>query len=79
MTALCDLSDLPADQCACRIHAKPEQAINPQSPMILAGYGFEARFPGVCPACDEEIEVGMDICRTTDATYVHAECVETGR
>lgn len=79
MTTRCDLSDLPADQCACRIHAKPEQAIDPDAPLIRAGYGFEARFPGRCPECEDDIDPGMDICRTTDGEYVHCECVETGR
>lgn len=79
MTDRCDLSDLPVEMCACRIHAKPEQAIDPSSPTIRAGYAFEARFPGVCPTCDDEIEPGMDICRTTRGTYVHAECVDATR
>jgi hypothetical protein len=61
------------------VHAKLEQAIDPNSPLIRAGYGFEARFPGRCPACDDDIETGMDICRTTDGEYVHAECAETDR
>lgn len=71
----CDLSDLPADQCACRIHAKPE----PVPPLIAAGYAFEAKYPGRCEACDDSIPVGADICRTTEGDYVHAECVEGDR
>jgi hypothetical protein len=55
------------------------QAVNPLSPMILAGYAFEARCAATCPACLEDIEPGMDICQTPDATYVHAECVEGDR
>ena len=74
MSARCDLSDLPVDQCACRVHAKPEQA-DPSNPLVRAGYAFEARFSGRCPACDDDIDVGADICRTAEGEYVHAECV----
>ncbi len=74
----CAVWDLPVESCACPKHrggGQPEQAIDPDAPWIQQGYGFEARFPAVCPACDEEIETGMDI-RRSQGRYIHVECVE---
>ena len=68
MSERCELSDLPVEQCACRVHGPQESA--PSVPSSA----FWARYPGVCPECDEEIEPGDMIRYGMDGRYVHAEC-----
>ena len=73
MSARCDLSDLPVEQCACRIHGPSEV------PEVVAvvGQPFEAVYPGMCVRCEGRIVEGDRIARAADASgYVH---VEAGR
>jgi hypothetical protein len=67
--ARCELSDLPPDQCACRIHAKTADDDRP-----LPGRPFTASFGGSCPACDDRIHPGDQIQRTSEGAYIHEEC-----
>ena len=69
---ICDLSDLPADQCACRIHAPKVEPST--STLTRAGSPFPARFPGQCPECEERIHGGDPIVRTIESGYVHEGC-----
>lgn len=67
MAETCQLSDLPADQCACRVHAKAEEP--EPSPAILA------KHDGFCRGCDEEIQAGIDMIRHSVLDgWVHEEC-----
>jgi len=66
----CELSDLPEDQCACRIHAKPDP---PHTFGIAAR--FAARFDSQCENCGNRIHEGDPIARTQDGDYVCSECV----
>ena len=86
----CQLSDLPVDQCACRLHPKGKaydarQAridINPGA----AGYSepVAARFPGVCPECGDPFAPGEAIRarsyggsgNTPFRRWIHAHCTE---
>ena len=70
----CELSDLPVDQCACRVH-KPGQ----EADGISRAYGPEihARFPGRCLLCGEGVRVGEPIRMTTTpmgSRAVHSDC-----
>lgn len=58
MSARCDFSDLPTDQCAhCQGHATPRRdaAAEHRSPRI------EARYRGQCAGCGEPYTVGAPI------------------
>lgn len=87
----CELSDLPADQCGCRIHrpdggqihidpaqdGRVRTAGHTYGPSVTAGY------PGRCPTCGDRYEVGEPIrperFKTIDSgtgKWVHAECAE---
>jgi len=69
VSARCDLSDLPVEQCACRIHA-------PKDEPAPSGRGFVARYDGECPECFEEITAGVDlIVHSIMSGYVHVECL----
>lgn len=71
MTARCDLSDLPVEMCACRIHGPKEPIELP--PSIHA---FMARFDGECGECHEPIDAGVDlIVHSIMSGYVHEECL----
>lgn len=63
---ICDLSDLPVEQCACRIHGPKDD--------ISGSHPFPARFPGTCLACEEDIGLGDRIVREPSGSYVHEEC-----
>ena len=65
---ICDLSDLPVEQCACRLHGPKEAPVSRTS--------FEAKFAGWCDACNERINRGDLIQLSPHAIYVHAECAE---
>lgn len=69
MSGRCELSDLPAEQCACRVHVKPELA-HPLDELTL---GFRAVYHGTCPSCEAEIDPGDLIVRHHDE-YIHVEC-----
>lgn len=40
---------------------------------------FEARYPGRCPACEEEIRVGDDLIFNDDDVTVHFGCANRPR
>ena len=66
----CELSELPVEQCACRIHG-------PREEISTAGRRtYFARFAGRCRECREEIEVGDMIAPSpmADGGFVHEEC-----
>lgn len=65
----CELSDLPVDQCACRLHAKPEPKIDY---VVMAR--FPAHFNSKCDSCGKSITEGEYIARTTDGEYVCNNC-----
>lgn len=82
----CDLSDLPVDQCGCRVH-KPGQAYDARQARIdvnpgAAGYGepFAARFHGRCQACGDGIAPGetirADLSTPGRATWIHSDCTD---
>ena len=75
MTARCDLSDLPVEMCACRIHAPAPPA---STGLDRLGLPFEAQYPGRCSDCDRGIREGDLIQRAAEdgepAGYVHEEC-----
>jgi hypothetical protein len=60
----CELSDLPADACACRIHKPGQEAdTHPGTEWAVEGYGppLAARYSGRCPACGDRFERGDPI------------------
>ena len=67
MSDICELSELPADQCACRIH-------NPDANRIERRRVVLANFTGRCKKCGEDINLGDRITRGQYG-YVHEECV----
>lgn len=69
----CDLSDLPVDQCACRVHAPTEPPTLSQriDGRILAT--FFARYDGRCDSCDQSF-VSERICSIENLGYVHEDC-----
>ena len=76
MTARCDLSDLPVDMRACRVHAPTETP--GRFDLVRIGPVFEAQYPGRCSDCDQPIREGDWIQRTEDDGqpdgYAHEEC-----
>jgi hypothetical protein len=70
MTDRCDISDLPVEWCACRIH-KPEE----KTPDVTYGRTFPARYRGRCQECEEFFDEDDRICSATDRSgYAHEEC-----
>lgn len=57
MSERCDLSDLPVEMCACRVHGPKEERTAP-----TVGPVFAARYDGRCAVCDGRAYVG-DRCR----------------
>lgn len=66
MTERCPLSDLPLDQCACRVHGRGDIE-TPQ------GVTFTANYAGTCVECQEPITPGEEIQRAHGG-YIHEEC-----
>ena len=66
----CDLGDLPADQCACRIHATAEP---PSEPLVIVAR-FLARFDSRCSYCDRTMHEGSPIAKTEDYDYICERC-----
>ena len=64
----CDLSDLPAEQCACRHHR------GGTLPGTISGRAFRAEYDGRCESCVRPIHVGDRIVRVEDRGYVHEGC-----
>jgi len=71
MSDRCELSDLPVDQCACRVHA-PEPARVVRDYVITAR--FPARFDSECDACGNAMDEGDPIARTDAGDYICAAC-----
>ena len=78
VSARCDLSDLPVEQCACRIHG-PKELQKPTT--IRTGQPFPAQFGGYCEAGSDRIHVGDLIVRVevadgvfSETRYDHQEC-----
>lgn len=70
MTVICDLSDLPVDQCACRLHAPKAVPLGVET----VGQPFPAHYPGECARCGSPIVEGDQIARAADRSgYVHAD------
>lgn len=69
MSDICDLSELPVDQCACRIHAPAEPAGS-----ASVAYRFRANFTSRCDYCDKRIESGDDMAKMDDDSYVCEGC-----
>ena len=72
MTERCDLSDLPVDQCACRIHGPKEP-----KPTTGSGRGFPAAYGGRCDVCGDRIHVGDLIAIAygmVAGAWAHADC-----
>lgn len=83
----CPLSDLPADQCGCRLH-RPDGGTVAVEPASVRSYGYqlntviEARYPGTCQECGDRYEVGESITpqrhgggRVT-GRWAHEECAK---
>ena len=65
----CELSGLPVDQCACRIHApKP-----PTSKYVIT-VRFPARFDSECDGCGNAMDEGDPIARTDGGDYICVKC-----
>lgn len=76
MTDRCDLSDLPVDQCACRIHAPKPDPSDMRAFVVTAR--FPARFNSRCDGCDKAMAEGDPIARTDTAEYICSECASNG-
>ena len=74
MTARCDLTDLPVDQCACRLHAPQAPAGHVRTVEHPRPGWFEARYPGQCRACGEPFTAGTHITGTDGSDGWTAEC-----
>jgi hypothetical protein len=68
MSEICALSDLPVDQCACRIHKPVEPA-----PEYDVAFRFPARFYSTLD-CGHEAEPGDPIAKTMDDCYICEAC-----
>jgi hypothetical protein len=66
----CELSDLPVDQCACRIHSAPAATFRDFA--ITAR--FPARFDSRCDYCEKPMAEGDPIARTDDGDYICERC-----
>ena len=67
----CDLSDLPVNQCACRVHT-PVTLPRPTEFTIMAR--FDAHFYSRCDGCDDSIHEGDSIARTSYGEYICSKC-----
>lgn len=72
MNARCELSGLLLDQCACRIHAKPDPVKTYHDDVIMAR--FPARFDSECDSCGKPMNEGDPIARTNDGDYICKGC-----
>lgn len=75
---ICELSDLPVEQCACRVHGPAEQ----RPARVDAGAlprPLLARFSGVCPGCGGRIVPGdVIVWSAVEDGCVHRECADAG-
>lgn len=72
MADRCDLTELPAEQCACRLHRNLPDPMKVERPSGV-GPAIPALYPGRCP-CGETITPGDDIRSDGDGGWVRAEC-----
>ncbi|HEY8881915.1 MAG TPA: hypothetical protein VIM47_00795 [Dermatophilaceae bacterium] len=72
MSERCELSDLPVDQCACRVHAPKPERLETRDYVITAR--FPARFDSECDGCEKDIAEGDPIARTDAGDYICAAC-----
>lgn len=70
MSDRCDLSDLPVEQCACRIHGPKPEA--PEQRHVLAR--IEAQYPSTCQACGERFPAGERIALDMTLGWLHEGC-----
>ena len=68
----CELSDLPADQCACLVHAPKPDPMETRDYVITAR--FFARFNSYCDECDSPMREGEPIARTDQGEYICLGC-----
>jgi len=74
VTARCDLTDLPAEQCACRIHSPgPQPTTGVVRELPRPGW-LEARYRGQCAGCGEPFAPGALITRDEGTGGWIAEC-----
>jgi hypothetical protein len=65
----CEDTYLLVAQCACKNHRGGQEVTDE---LKTVGQPFEARFPGLCPACERPIHEGQLIARLADEDdYVH--------
>jgi len=72
MSERCELSDLPVEQCACRIHAPKPDSLAWRDHVITAR--FPARFDSECDGCGNAMDEGDPIARTDAGDYICAAC-----
>lgn len=72
----CELSDLPTDQCACRIHDRRASSgtagLAVFAPSSI-GPEVVAEHPGRCPGCEDRIEPG-ELIVATEHGWAHQGC-----
>lgn len=68
----CELSDLPVDQCACRVHAPKPDPLAWRDYVVVAR--FPARFTSECDGCGAQMLEGQTIARTDDGDYICGTC-----
>lgn len=67
MSERCELSDLPVEQCACRVHGPHEE------PATDSARFFRARYQGVCSGCEHRVFPG-DLIMMVEDRPCHEEC-----
>ncbi len=73
MSERCELSDLPVEQCACRIHLPEPDPGESRNHMIQAR--FPAHFDSYCDGCGAVMSQGDPIARTVDGDYICESCM----
>ncbi len=72
MTAECPLTELPAEQCACRNH---RGGVAPgEEPIVTVGQPIEAGYASRCARGCDGIEPGDQIARCWDPADGYAHC-----
>ena len=72
MVERCELSDLPVDQCACRVHAPKPDPLAWRDYVVVVR--FPARFDSRCAGCEKPMAEGDLIARTDGGEYICFEC-----
>jgi hypothetical protein len=73
----CDLSDLPVEMCACRIHGpadEPARIGSSGGEVPPEGVAFTAQYFGVCADCRDPVHPGDRIVSDGQGGYWHQEC-----